>query len=254
MININKRRPESIQESMYSFPYHYLPYEDNEVWRISRQLWWGYDYLAVMDVVLHLTLQHDPQRVLDFGCGDGRLTYELAQRGINEVYGVDISERALSFARAMNLDSHGIVHFGTNVEELPDAIFDVAVAMEVLEHIPPEDLRAALANIHRVIRDTGVFIITVPTKNVPLHPKHYRHFSVSDFEQAVQGFFTIKELSFVRKMGWLDGWIRRIVINQFFTMNWRPLLRLLTALYKSHVMEADESNGSHLVAVLRKQI
>jgi SAM-dependent methyltransferase len=40
------------------------------------------------------------KRVLDLGCGAGRLARDLAERGAAEVIGVDLSERMLALARA----------------------------------------------------------------------------------------------------------------------------------------------------------
>lgn len=45
-----------------------------------------------------------------------------------------------------------------------DGSFDVVVAMEVLEHVT--DLDIALSNIHRVLRDDGVFIMSTPNNNI----------------------------------------------------------------------------------------
>jgi SAM-dependent methyltransferase len=39
-------------------------------------------------------------RVLDLGCGGGRLAVDLAERGASSVLGVDVSERMLALARA----------------------------------------------------------------------------------------------------------------------------------------------------------
>jgi SAM-dependent methyltransferase len=91
---------ELLQEQQYLFPYHHPPHADESgVWEVARTLWWGYGYLAVLEVVLGELLRHRPKRVLDFGCGDGRLLCELKRIGIPEIAGVDLSDRALFFAR-----------------------------------------------------------------------------------------------------------------------------------------------------------
>ena len=43
--------------------------------------------------------------VVDFGCGRGTEAIELAQRGAQRVYGVDIVERLLAIARKVSIAS-----------------------------------------------------------------------------------------------------------------------------------------------------
>lgn len=46
-----------------------------------------------------------------------------------------------------------------------DASFDVAIACDVLEHVP--DDRAAMREMHRILRSDGTAILTVPQKDPP---------------------------------------------------------------------------------------
>ena len=60
---------------------------------------------------------------------------------------------------------------------LPDAAFDVAVAVEVLEHV--DDDAAFVANVRRVLRPGGTFVMTTPNGDwmpIPGNPDHRRHY------------------------------------------------------------------------------
>ena len=57
------------------------------------------------------------QRVLDLGCGTGRLSRALAEDGLARVWGVDASPEMLAVARARLPDSVGLKE--GRVEELP---------------------------------------------------------------------------------------------------------------------------------------
>jgi 2-polyprenyl-6-hydroxyphenyl methylase/3-demethylubiquinone-9 3-methyltransferase len=97
-------------------------------------------------------------RCLDIGCGDGSTSGPwLLQRGCDYL-GVDVSGTAVAHAtaaglRAMLVDDAASLPFG-------DGEFDVALAIEVLEHLFSPHLAAAEAL--RVLRPGGVLIVTVP--------------------------------------------------------------------------------------------
>jgi SAM-dependent methyltransferase len=79
-------------------------------------------------------------KLLEIGIGNGTLTAALRNRGLDVV--------TVDFAEALRPD---VV---ADVRELPfpDNSFDGALAFEVLEHVPWEDLGAALRELARVAR------------------------------------------------------------------------------------------------------
>jgi SAM-dependent methyltransferase len=91
-----------------------------------------------------------PQRVLDFGCGNGVLTQLMHSQGFgSEIVGVDVSATALQFA------SRRFARPGLRFESrsgragLADlGVFDVVVASHVLEHLDDPD--RALAELSAV--------------------------------------------------------------------------------------------------------
>lgn len=100
-----------------------------------------------------------PARMLDVGCGDGRLARAIKHLlPQTAVHGCDLSAAALD--RAQGLDRHYAVDL--NVEHVPesDGSFDLVVASEVLEHLIEPG--RAVAEFHRVLRPGGHVLITVP--------------------------------------------------------------------------------------------
>jgi 2-polyprenyl-3-methyl-5-hydroxy-6-metoxy-1,4-benzoquinol methylase len=91
-----------------------------------------------------------PDSVLDVGCGEGVLTYRWAQQlGDRPVLGVDLADPKLeaewSTRRRPNLEFRA-----TAATELPfaDRSYDLAAAIEVLEHVPePERTLAEMARV-----------------------------------------------------------------------------------------------------------
>jgi 2-polyprenyl-3-methyl-5-hydroxy-6-metoxy-1,4-benzoquinol methylase len=90
----------------------------------------------------------DPSSLLDVGCGEGVLVHRWAQRlGEQRVVGIDLREKSIqagwSQRQAPNLEYRTI-----GAENLPFAEneFDLATAIELLEHVPdPEHTLAEMA-------------------------------------------------------------------------------------------------------------
>jgi methionine biosynthesis protein MetW len=97
------------------------------------------------------------QKVLDLGCGDGRLGQKLLEYGAR-VWGLDADEVALGAAKEQGI----IVELGDLEKPLPyvDAEFDLVLCLDTLEHIYDE--AALVAEIARVMAPTGKTIISIP--------------------------------------------------------------------------------------------
>src|SRR5690349_123834 len=104
------------------------------------------------------------REVLDVACGEGYGTALLAARGAKRVTGVDLSAQAVAHARS----TYGSVPHTEFVESsctrmpFADASFDLVVSFETLEHI--EAQREFVAEVARVLRPDGVFLLACPNK------------------------------------------------------------------------------------------
>lgn len=96
-------------------------------------------------------------RVLDVGCGTGRTTKPLADRGF-DVVGVDRSEQMVATAREHYPDIEFRVDDATDLS-IPDATFDyVFFSYNGIDCVYPRSERVrVLREIHRVLRPGGVF-------------------------------------------------------------------------------------------------
>ena len=113
---------------------------------------WDYypTYLAKLDLVRrYLNALPHSSRVLDAGCGEGVLVDEYAGR--LEMTGVDADYSSASV-------SHGLI---TELP-FPDASFDRALCLDVLEHLAYEEQPRALAELFRVLRPGGELLVSVP--------------------------------------------------------------------------------------------
>jgi SAM-dependent methyltransferase len=110
---------------------------------------------------------HTPgARILDFGCGAGRLVQAGLDAGL-DMRGADIFY-AGSNTRAEAAQS-GLL--GVSVREIQDgripfddAVFDLVVNNQVMEHV--ENLDSVLAEIHRVLKPGGTVLSLFPSRDV----------------------------------------------------------------------------------------
>jgi SAM-dependent methyltransferase len=111
------------------------------------------------DLMLHLIGNVTRKKVLEIGCGDGKLAVELSRRGAY-VTGIDASKDMIDAARR-RADAGG-VHVDLRVASaqslpFPEAEFDVVVAVTVLCFV--EDATPAFAEIARVLKPGSRLVI-----------------------------------------------------------------------------------------------
>jgi len=108
-------------------------------------------------------------RVLDAGCGAGRNSVLLSERGA-QVTGLDIDPKALKVA-ASRCREHGVAVelVKGSVVKMPflEGSFDAVVFQNVLEHTTRSDQPQALREMMRVLRKGGVLFIQTPNKLSP---------------------------------------------------------------------------------------
>lgn len=113
---------------------------------------WEYypTYLAKLKAVRHWLDTASPgTRVLDAGCGEGVLVDEYAGRlaieGIDPNYGSDRVQTGSLTALPF-----------------PDATFDRALCLDVLEHLTFDEQPRALAELFRVLKPGGALLVSIP--------------------------------------------------------------------------------------------
>jgi SAM-dependent methyltransferase len=106
------------------------------------------------------------ERLLDVGCANGSFTRALAI-GFREVHGIDVQEVYLAqFCETVKPDPRFVIsRMSASSMTFPAQYFDTIVSIETLEHVP--DLSGAAAEISRVLRRGGEFLVTVPNRWFP---------------------------------------------------------------------------------------
>ena len=99
------------------------------------------------------------QRILDLGCGCGRIVRHLPAMTSAEIHGADYNPRLVRWCTA-NLKGRFTRNKLHPPLPYPDAHFDVVYLVSVFTHLRAETQREWLAELRRVTRPDGVILIT----------------------------------------------------------------------------------------------
>jgi len=139
--------------------------------------------------------------VVDIGCGTGWGTALLAQAPARRCVGVDRDEGAVAQARKAYPDAGEFRVDDAQELSLPTDAFDVAICLETIEHLA--DPERALDEIRRVLRPSGLLVISSPNPRVypPGNPHHVREFDPAELEDALGRRFA--HVSLLRQQSFL---------------------------------------------------
>lgn len=163
----------------------------NQIYHLEESYWW---YKSRRNLIKELLPKCKSLKILDIGCGTGKLMEELQPYG--QIYGIDASPRAVSFCRSRHLQRVYKTTFPRH-RHLKHHRFDVIICLDVLEHIRNDGL--AIRTINQLLRPGGKLILTVPA-----YPwlfsywdkisGHYRRYSTSQLQSLLShaGFNIIK--------------------------------------------------------------
>lgn len=107
---------------------------------------------ALGEGVLEWLAAQPGERILDLGCGDGRLTEKIVAAGAT-VTGLDASEEMVTAARARGLK---IDHGSAEKLPYPDHVFDAVFSNAALHWVRGQD--DMLNQVRRVLRPGGRFV------------------------------------------------------------------------------------------------
>lgn len=116
------------------------------------------------------------KRVLDIGCGDGRLLEEMHKRYGCQMYGIEVGHTSCPGRLGEKLS--GFYKIDIQEERAPGE-FDLLLCTELLEHIP--NIKAAACNLARMCKKEGAhLLVTVPAgpmRKTDIYMGHVRHYT-----------------------------------------------------------------------------
>ncbi len=167
------------------------------------------------DVIFTMLGNIRGKKILDVGCGAGRLIKFLKNGGVAAISAVDLSDEMLKIVRKKFPE---VGAEKADIRSLPfaDKEFDMVIATFVIVHL--DTLDEAFDEVYRVLKDNGVFIMTnvnqrkppkLKTKNgetIVIKSAYHRPKDV--IESLENNLFRIEKEEFV----YADGaWVNQII-------------------------------------------
>jgi len=143
---MHKGQPDFLKQTLDLFPH-----PATGLWRAieAREVW------------KEFVVNHHDEPSLDLGCGDGRFSLAAFVTRRFEI-GLDISSSSLISAKRMSTYSDVVVGDGSKLP-FRDGAFKTVLSNSVLEHVP--NVSRLLTETHRVLKNEGTFVFTVPSPN-----------------------------------------------------------------------------------------
>lgn len=171
------------------------------------------------------------KRILDLGCGNGATVAFLSKLGY-EVHGIDLSEVAIKLGREHLAKEglHGELLSGdASSLPYPDNFFDVIICYGVIDHMEPDRGLAIASEVHRVLRNSGLFFVTLADTRSKKYGQGVRtakntYLLEGDWYEAgaVQHYFDRQDIDdLIRKKFHIKD--IRLIMQEKLSVNFEPL-------------------------------
>ncbi len=192
---------QQLQETEYAVPIHW------QMGRVDTERYGKLSALIARKIAAILQREGNRKvRVIDVGCGDGAGSYQLwkalRDQGFDvRVEGYDYSERAIDWAKKQTTAlADGTLSF--NVGAAEESTYEpendrtvIVLLREVIEHLTDAQIDGAFAALKSHFANPYL-LLTTPSVNSPLDPKHLRHYTVAMLTATFErNGFAVREIN-----------------------------------------------------------
>lgn len=117
--------------------------------------------------IISILASKEIKTIIDFGCGDGKLIDSLSHKvWPKQISGVDISKKRINKIQAKHADNSKICTYCQSFFEYNSVFsnFEAIILAEVIEHLPPTELKK-LFNLIFLYYKPKLVIITTPNRS-----------------------------------------------------------------------------------------
>ncbi len=213
---------DSVQAGEYAFPYHYIPAPKGYL-KFSRRWHYAPSYIAAVNLASRwltkviASSSHGQHLHMDFGCGDGGFLFALNQdqsfRGVC-FEGIDIDGRAIRWAEAFSDGCPNVKFRRQDIQTLTPCTYDSGSLVEVFEHIPPAEADTFVVAIAKSLKPGANLFVTVPSTEVPVSSKHYRHFDFDSLAGCFSDHFEVHEIFGFERGSFIGKALKSLMFGQ----------------------------------------
>ncbi len=170
-----------------------------------------------LDAVVAVLTAAGAARVIDLGCGEGRLVQALLREAsVNQVTGVDVSTRVLERVRLDQMSDRQrarvtFLHGGLTYRDRRFGGFDAATLVEVIEHLDEPRL-AALEQVVFAHARPATVVVTTPNREHNVR-----------FESLPAGQFRHRDHRFEWTRAEFRGWAERVAAERGYAVRFAPI-------------------------------
>lgn len=199
---------------------------------LEEKHWW---FVGRREIILALVRKyyHDKKgiKILEIGCSGGPLLNSLVSQGYSQIFGIDISKKAVQLSKARGFKNVFLMD-GTK-PDFDSEEFDLIIASDVLEHIRNDE--NAVKEWRRILKTEGIIICFVPALRTlwSKHDEdneHLRRYT----KKRLENIFVKNDFKIIRSSYWN--------IALFLPTLFYRLLLTKTFFKKSLIHQLKESN------------
>ena len=149
-------------------------------------------------------LIQEEKKILDYGCGYGRICKELWEHGYHNILGVDTAEKMIEKGK----EKYPHLPLQVLEQDFHDNFFDAVILFTVLTSVPMnDDQKALIEMISRIIRKGGILYISdLWLQHDDRNRKRYKE---SEDKYAIYGVFELPEGLICRHHN--EIWIKKLL-------------------------------------------
>ena len=165
--------------------------------------------------------------------------------------GIDLDKKPILFAQAFSLGIPNLTFINQDIK-LYNREFNLITCVETLEHIPDDKINDFVVEIDKHLAKEGILILSVPSKNVKLNKKHYRHYNMNMLKKYFKDYKILEKYYITDKNNFLYKVIEFFLCNGKLNLNMSIFAKLLFYLNYKFLYSVKENKGAHIILVLKK--
>jgi SAM-dependent methyltransferase len=156
----------SYRERLYS-NYGKLFQDADVTFNVTKSRQWGKAYHWYFRRWLP---DHTDAKIVDVGCGGGKILHFLAEKGFRDVVGIDISQDQIQIAKQIN--ERATQADALNWLENQKSQFDLIISLDLIEHFGKEEVLIFLRCCVEALKPGGRLVIQTPNADSPFGLQH----------------------------------------------------------------------------------